>query len=80
MSRTNVEIDDGLIERVMSRYGLKTKREAVDYALRGIDVKPMSLDEALAMRGRGWDGDLEEMRRIDPKLKEWYDEQWSDEA
>lgn len=27
-------IDDELMARVMARYGLRTKREAVDYALR----------------------------------------------
>jgi hypothetical protein len=27
-----------------------------------LDVEPMSREEALAMRGSGWDGDLEEMR------------------
>jgi Arc/MetJ family transcription regulator len=62
MSRTNVDIDDGLISRVMKRYDLKTKREAVDFALRRLDVEPMSVDEMLAMEGSGWDGDLDAMR------------------
>jgi len=62
MGRTNVEIDERLIARVMRRYGLKTKRAAVDLALRRLDVEPMSRDEALAMRGTGWEGDLDEMR------------------
>jgi Arc/MetJ family transcription regulator len=60
--RTNVEIDDQLIARVMRRYGLRTKRAAIDLALRRLDVDPMSRDEALAMRGSGWDGDLDELR------------------
>jgi Arc/MetJ family transcription regulator len=63
MSRTNVELDDALVERVMSRYGVPTKRAAVDLALRRLDLEPMSRDEALAMRGSGWEGDLDEMRR-----------------
>jgi Arc/MetJ family transcription regulator len=46
----------------MRRYGLKTKRSAIDLALRRLDLEPMSRDEALAMRGSGWDGDLEELR------------------
>jgi Arc/MetJ family transcription regulator len=62
VSRTNVDIDDELIERAMKQYGLRTKREAVDYALRQLVVEPMSLEEALAMEGTGWDGDLEAMR------------------
>jgi Arc/MetJ family transcription regulator len=62
MSRTNVEIDDAVIERVMRRYGLQTKRAAIDLALRRLDLEPMSREEALAMRGRGWEGDLDELR------------------
>ena len=34
MSRTNIELDDALIAEVMRRYGVGTKREAVDLALR----------------------------------------------
>lgn len=62
MTRTNVDIDDAVISRVMRRYGLKTKRAAIDLALRRLDVEPMSRDDALAMRGTGWDGDLAELR------------------
>ena len=46
----------------MRRYGIRTKRGAIDLALRRLDVEPMSRDEALAMRGTGWDGDLDELR------------------
>ena len=60
--RTNIEIDDELVMRVMRRYGLPTKRAAVDLALRRLDLEPMSRDEALAMRGTGWQGDLAELR------------------
>ena len=63
MGRTNIEIDDEVVARVMRRYGLKTKRAAVDYALRRLDIEPMTREEALAMEGRNlWDGDLDEMR------------------
>ena len=62
MGRTNIEIDEKVIQRVMRRYGFKTKREAVDYALRRLDVVPMTREEALAMEGTGWEGDLDEMR------------------
>jgi Arc/MetJ family transcription regulator len=63
MTRTNIEIDDEVIARVMRRYGLKTKRAAVDLALRRLDREPMTKEEALAMRGRhAWEGDLDEMR------------------
>ncbi len=62
IARTNVEIDEALVQRVMRRYGLRTKRSAIDLALRRLDIEPMSRDEALAMRGSGWEGDLEELR------------------
>jgi Arc/MetJ family transcription regulator len=62
ITRTNVEIDEELVQRVMRRYGLTTKRSAIDLALRRLDLEPMSREEALAMRGSGWDGDLEELR------------------
>jgi Arc/MetJ family transcription regulator len=61
--RTNIDIDEDLVRRVMQWYGLKTKREAVDYALRQLVPEPMALEEALAMRGTGWEGNLDEMRR-----------------
>ena len=51
MSRTNIDIDDELIHRVMVRYHLTTKREAVDYALRSLVGNPMTTAEALAMAG-----------------------------
>jgi Arc/MetJ family transcription regulator len=62
MTRTNIEIEDELIARVMRRYGLRTKRAAVELALRRLDLEPMTRDEALAMRGTGWEGDLDELR------------------
>jgi len=34
MGRTNVVVDDELIERAMKLYNLRTKREAIDLALR----------------------------------------------
>ncbi len=63
MARTNIELDDELVKRVMNGYGLPSKRAAVDYALRRLDVEPMTREEALARRGTGWEGDLDEMRR-----------------
>ena len=62
MSRTNIEIDDEVMARVQAEYGLRTKRDAVDYALRRLLVEPMSLREVRSLRGSGWSGDLDEMR------------------
>jgi Arc/MetJ family transcription regulator len=44
---------------------LRSKREAVDLALRKLVGEPMSREEALAMEGTGWGGNLEEMRAPD---------------
>jgi Arc/MetJ family transcription regulator len=62
MTRTNIDLDEDLIREVMRRYGFKTKREAVDAALRRLAPAPMTREEALAMRGFGWEGDLDAMR------------------
>ena len=62
MARTNIEIDEELCRRVMQRYHLSTKREAVNLALRQAAGEPLGLNEARSMRGTGWDGDLEKMR------------------
>jgi Arc/MetJ family transcription regulator len=62
VSRTNIEIDDELVAEAMRRYGLPTKRAAVDFALRRLVSRGMTRDEALAMQGTGWEGDLDEMR------------------
>jgi Arc/MetJ family transcription regulator len=59
MARTNIDIDDELVERAMRIYRFPSKREAVDYALRQLVGNPMSRDDALAMEGRGWGGELE---------------------
>lgn len=62
MARTNVDIDDQACAEVMRRYRLATKREAINYALRSLAAEPLSLDEARALRGSGWEGDLDTMR------------------
>jgi len=62
MSRTNIDIDDELIARVMEQNGLPTKKDAVEFALRRVVVTPMTIEEALAMKGTGWEGDLDAMR------------------
>lgn len=66
MARTNIDIDEAACAAVMQRYGVKTKREAVNIALRLCAIEPLSTEEALALRGSGWDGDLDEMRAWRP--------------
>ena len=62
MPRTNVDIDDEARAEVMRRYLLKTKREAINLALRALAAEPFSVDEARRLRGSGWEGDLSELR------------------
>lgn len=63
VSRTNIDIDDELVDRAMRTFGLSTKRQAVHLALeRLLGGGPMSIEEQLAMEGTGWDGDLDAMR------------------
>jgi len=71
VARTNIDIDNELMERVMSRYGFRTKREAVDRALRRLvdGIEPMTTEEMLAMRGTGWGEDgleLSDLRDQEP--------------
>ena len=63
MSRINVDIDDGACSEVMKRYGFSTKREAINYALRSLAAETVTDREARALRGIGWDGELEAIRQ-----------------
>jgi len=75
VSRTNVDIDDRLIAKVMELYQLPTKREAVDFALRKLIGTPKTLDEILAMEGTGWHGEFDLVRNADealpPGVEDW---------
>jgi Arc/MetJ family transcription regulator len=62
MGRTNVDIDDQACRAVMDRYHFTTKREAVNFALRLLAGEPLSVEGARALRGSGWEGDLEDLR------------------
>jgi Arc/MetJ family transcription regulator len=62
MGRTNIVIDDELVERAMRLYRLPTRRAAVDFALRRLVGDALTIEEALAERGTGWVGDLDELR------------------
>jgi Arc/MetJ family transcription regulator len=56
--RTNIEIEDVYVRRIMDRYGIHTKTEAVDLALRYLAGQPMTRGEALAMEGAHAIGEL----------------------
>ena len=64
--RTNIEIDDELLSRVMAVSGLSTKRGAVEEGLRlllRVRKQAKTLGE---LKGLGWEGDLDEMRQDRP--------------
>lgn len=63
VSRTTIDIDAEPLTRVMQRYRIATKRIAVDFALRKALGEPVTQVELLGVRGTGWVGDLEAMRR-----------------
>jgi Arc/MetJ family transcription regulator len=52
-ARTSIEIDEGYVQTIMDRYGVRTKADAVDLALRHLAGQPMTREEVLAMHGAG---------------------------
>jgi Arc/MetJ family transcription regulator len=61
--RTNIEIDDELMDRAMSAAGLATKRATVEEGLRLLIRVRQQVDALAELEGIGWDGDLDEMRQ-----------------
>ncbi|HKA02049.1 MAG TPA: type II toxin-antitoxin system VapB family antitoxin [Candidatus Solibacter sp.] len=61
--RTNIVIDDKLMRETLKLTGLKTKREAVEEALRTL-VRLRKQEGIRQFRGKlHWEGDLQAMRR-----------------
>jgi len=61
--RTNIVIDDELVEEARQLTGIKTKRALVDLALREL-VTRKTRKGILSLEGRvEWEGDLEEWRK-----------------
>jgi Arc/MetJ family transcription regulator len=61
--RTNIVIDDALMNEVLEKTGIKTKREAVEEGLKLL-LKMKNQEKILELRGKiHWEGDLDEMRR-----------------
>lgn len=60
--RTNIEIDESLVDEAQHLSGLKTKRAVVDAALR-MFVRVQRQKEVLKLAGKvEWVGNLDEMR------------------
>lgn len=62
MSRTNIVLDDKLVNSALKITKLKTRRALVDYALREI-LRHAKQHDLLKLRGKiHWEGDLETSR------------------
>lgn len=60
--RTNIVLDEALIEKAQKLTGIKTKRAVVDEALRML-IQLYEQAEVRALRGRlRWEGDIDEAR------------------
>lgn len=66
MARTNIDIDTALVTEVMRRFHLRTKREAVDFALRRAAGSTATTEGLLSLEGVGWNGDFNAIRSNAP--------------
>lgn len=63
MTRTNIVIDEALVEEVRQATGLTTTRDVVDFALREA-VRAARIRGVRALRGKDvWQGDLDALRK-----------------
>ena len=61
-----IRLPEADLEAIRERYGLRDWPKAVKEAVWRQAIVPMTKEEALAMQGVGWDGDLDEMRDGSP--------------
>lgn len=67
MKRTNLVLDEALLEEATRLSGQKTYSAAVQMALREL-VRRARAQQILELRGRGgWEGNLAELRHDNPK-------------
>ncbi|MFH1537466.1 MAG: type II toxin-antitoxin system VapB family antitoxin [bacterium] len=63
MLRTNIELDEKIVDEAMRLTRKKTKKEVVNYALREL-VSRIKRKKLLKLEGKvEWTGDLDEMRK-----------------
>lgn len=68
MSRTNIDIDDELVDRAMRLFRLESKRAAVQLALERLVGQRMTTEEILGMQGVGYPLDNDELEGHDPEI------------
>jgi Arc/MetJ family transcription regulator len=62
-TRTNIILDDDIVEEAKELTSFKTKREVIDFALREL-IKQLRRKKLLAVRHKGmWQGDLSKWRK-----------------
>ena len=74
MAHVNIEIDEAACAKIMERYKLASKEAAINFALRWMAGEPippdpakrMTREEIDALRGIGWEGDLDLIRPAGP--------------
>jgi Arc/MetJ family transcription regulator len=60
--RTNIDLDETLVEQAMAVTGQRTKKAAIEEALRRL-IRAHEQKHAIEdLRGLGWEGDLDAMR------------------
>lgn len=60
--RTNIVIDDELMDAALKATGVKTKKELVELGLKTL-IRLKQQEDLKALRGKlHWEGDLEDMR------------------
>jgi Arc/MetJ family transcription regulator len=61
--RTNIVLDDDLIQRALALTGLKTKKDVVHEALLTL-VRPREQEQTKDLRGKlNWTGNMDELRQ-----------------
>jgi Arc/MetJ family transcription regulator len=61
--RTNIVVDENLVQTALKATGLKTRRALIDFALRDL-LRRESQKKILELRGQiNWEGDLKAMRQ-----------------
>jgi Arc/MetJ family transcription regulator len=63
MSRTNVVLDDNLVEQCQNATGIKTKKSLIDFALHEV-LRHENQKKLLELKGNvDWEGDLAAWRK-----------------
>ncbi|RLB28708.1 MAG: type II toxin-antitoxin system VapB family antitoxin [Deltaproteobacteria bacterium] len=63
MKRTNIVLDEKLVDKCMKATGIKTQKALIDHALREL-LRHESQTKILELKGKvNWEGDVGQLRR-----------------